>query len=85
MAEKRTFVASSEIFSNFQKEISLYNVSSLEEIIQEFKTAMNEVFIEHNFTSLQKKLEDTEFHIHGKTIEDILTSESEEIFFICDE
>jgi hypothetical protein len=85
MAEKRTFVASSEIFSNFQKEISLYNVSSLEEIIQEFKTAMNEVFIEHNFTSLQKKLKETEFHIHGKTIEDILTSESEEIFFICDE
>ena len=32
---------------------------------------MVDIFIENNFSVLQKKLEETEFHIHGKTIEEI--------------
>ena len=84
MSEKRKFVASSELFSNFECEISLFTVLNIDDILKQFKQSMMDIFIEHNFCSLQKKLEQTEFHIHGKTIEDILTSDKEEIFFICD-
>ena len=84
MSENRKFVASSELFSNFECEISLFTVSNINEILKQFKQCMMDIFTEHNFSSLQKKLEQTEFHIHGKTIEDILTSDKEEIFFICD-
>ncbi len=84
MSEKRKFVASSELFSNFECEISLFTVSSIEDIMKQFKQSMMDIFVNHNFLSLQKRLEETEFHIHEKTIEDILTSETDEIFFVCD-
>jgi hypothetical protein len=84
MSDKRKFVASSELFSNFEYEISLYSISSIDDIFKQFKKAMMDIFIENNFSVLQKKLEETEFHIHGKTIEEILTSDPEDIFFICD-
>jgi len=35
-------------------------------------------------TNLVKKINNTNFHIHSYTIEDILVSKSEDIFYICD-
>ena len=80
----RIFVASSELFSDFQVSISLYDVSTLDDIINQFKNELLNVLETNHFTNLIKKAKENIFHIHSKTIEDILTSESDEIFYICD-
>ena len=41
-SEKRKFIASSELFSDFTVEISLYNVETLEDIIEIFKEELKE-------------------------------------------
>ena len=78
------FVASSELFSNYQKQISLYNVSTIDEIIKIFVSSLKDILQENNLISLSKKLDKTKFHIHNITIEDILISDKESIFYICD-
>lgn len=82
--EKRLFIASSEIFSDYQLEISLFNVSTLEDIINLFILSLKERLEELNLTNLIKKLSESNFHIHSHTIEDILTSSDDSIFYICD-
>ena len=84
MSDKRLFVASSELFSNYQKEISLYNVSTIDDIIKIFVSSLKDILQENNLISLSKKLDQTKFHIHKITIEDILISDKESIFYICD-
>jgi hypothetical protein len=84
MSDKRLFVASSELFSNYQKEISLYNVSTIDDIIKIFVSSLKDILQENNLISLSKKLDQTKFHIHNTTIEDILISDKESIFYICD-
>lgn len=83
-SEKRKFIASSEIFSDFTVEISLYNVETLEDIIKTFKEELKDCLEKNNFTNLVKILEKKNFHIHGKTMENILTSNDTETFYICD-
>ena len=80
----RLFIASSELFSDFSVQISLYNVSSIEEIIEIFKKELISVLQKNNFTSLIQILEKSNFHIHSYSIEDILTSNKEDVFYICD-
>ena len=80
----RVFVASSELFSNFQMDISLMEVSTIEDIISIFKNELKTILEKNNLTNLVNQLEKCNFHIHSYTIEDILTSNPEDIFFICD-
>ena len=80
----RLFIASSELFSNFQVSISLYKVSTIEDIINTFKDELSSVLKKNNLDNLIKKLNETDFHIHSYKIEDILTSNSEDVFYICD-
>ena len=80
----RLFIASSELFSNFQVSISLYKVSTIEDIINTFKGELSSVLKKNNLDNLIKKLNETDFHIHSYKIEDILTSNSEDVFYICD-
>lgn len=82
--EKRKFVASSDIFSDFTVEISLYDVETIEDIIKYFVKRLRECLLKNNFTNLVQKVDEKNFHIHGKTIEMILTSRYTETFFICD-
>ena len=84
MTDKRTFIASSETFSDFQCEISLFQVETMDDIINMFRGTLSEIFTEYNLTKLQEVLNNTKFHIHGHTIESILTSDPEDVFFICD-
>ena len=80
----RLFIASSDLFSNFQTRISLFNVSTIDDIITFFKNELNLVLKENNLSNLQNELAKKNFHIHSQTIEDILTSNEEDIFYICD-
>ena len=82
--DSRLFIASSELFSNFEVEISLYSVSSIDDIVDFFKKELLTVLKKNNFINLIKKLEESNFHIHSFTIEDILVSNPEDIFYVCD-
>ena len=66
----RLFIASSELFSNFQVNISLYDISTIEDIIVLFKEELNSVLKKNNLTNLVNKLNVTNFHIHSYSIED---------------
>ena len=41
------------------------------------------VLKQNNFEVLLEKIVDKEFHIHSHTLEQILTSNPDEIFFVC--
>jgi len=81
---KRTFIASSEIFSEYSTNISLYYVSTIDDIIKLFKHDLIEDLKKINLHSLIELVKKKNFHIHGYSIEDILTSDNEKVFFICD-
>lgn len=82
--DKRKFIASSEIFSDFSVEISLYNIESIDDIINIFVSELKECLKKNNFTNLVKIVEEKNFHIHGQTIENILVSKYTDTFYICD-
>tara|TARA_Y100000361_G_C11144112_1_gene336959 strand:+ start:1138 stop:1404 length:267 start_codon:yes stop_codon:yes gene_type:complete len=82
--ETRKFIASSELFSDFTVEISLYNVESLDDIVKIFVKELKECLIKNNFTNLVNIVNKKNFHIHGHTIEMILISNDDDCFFICD-
>ena len=84
MENTRKFIASSNLFSDFTVNISLENVTTMDEIIEVFTNEIKKILKKNNFTMLIKKLNESHFHIHSYTIEDILKSESEDIFYICD-
>ena len=81
---KRLFIASSELFSTFQTEIQLTNISSIDEIIIIFRNRLKEVFIKNSLEILASKVDKCPFHIHSYDIEQILTSNVEDSFYICD-
>jgi len=83
--DKRLFIASSELFSDFQTEISLYNISTIDEIISIFKSRLKELFQSNHLTNLAKKIDSSNFHIHSYTVEQILISNHEDVFYICDD
>jgi hypothetical protein len=80
----REFIASSELFSDYRVTISLFNVSTIEDILTIFKKSLVSLFHENHLSNLEKIAKDSHFHIHTHTIEDILTSNEDDIFYICD-
>lgn len=82
--DERIFIASSKIFSNFQTNISLYDISTIDELINIFKYRLQKIFEDNNLSVLAEKVKKSNFHIHSYTIEQILTSNYEEFFYICD-
>jgi hypothetical protein len=80
----RKFIASSEIFSNFEVDISLYNITTIEDIIKIFVFSLKEVLEKNKLTMLVKMLEKKSFHIHNYSVEEILVSNYDSIFYICD-
>jgi hypothetical protein len=81
---ERIFIASSEIFSNFQTSISLYDISTIDELINIFRSRLLKLFEDNNLSFLAEKVKKSNFHIHSYTIEQILTSNYEDFFYICD-
>ena len=84
LSPTRLFIASSELFSDFEVRISLYNISTIDDIIHNFKNELRETLKKNNLMNLVRMLDDKGFHIHSYTIEAILTSDPEDIFYICD-
>ncbi len=82
--QMRKFIISSETFSDYEMYISLYDISTIDDIINIMRNDLIEKLSALKLTNLVKKINNTNFHIHSYTIEDILVSKSEEIFYICD-
>lgn len=80
----RKFIASSDLFSNFQVDISLYEVSTVDEIIKKFVLELKGVLEKNNLSMLVNILNNRKFHIHNYTIEEILISNYDAVFYICD-
>ena len=80
----RPFVFSSDLFSNFSLDISLYYISTIDDITNYFKEELLSILEKNNLVNLTKILKEKNLHIHGYNIEDILTSNNDHIFYICD-
>ena len=80
---EREFIASSEIFSGFKVSIDITQIETLNDIINIFIKKLEDVLKGNNFDALLEILKKNNFHIHTHTIEQILTSEINDIFFIC--
>ena len=80
----RTFIASSELYSGFRVNIDIRYVNTLDDIVKIFLDEMKLVLKQNNFEVLLEKVLDKEFHIHSHTLEDILPSNPDHIFYVCD-
>ena len=80
---KRLFVASSELFSGFKVNIDVRYIDTLDDIVIFFLSELKIVLKANNFENLLNKIVDKEFHIHSYTLEQILTSNQDDTFFVC--
>ncbi len=83
MEHKRLFVASSELFSGFKVHIDIRYIDTLDDIVNIFLNELKMVLKENNFENLLNKINIEEFHIHSYTLEQILTSNKDDTFFVC--
>ena len=80
----RNFIISSELFSDYNIDICLYDISTIDDIINIIKKKLLEDLKKLNLNILCDIVNERKFHIHNFNIEDILTSKPESRFFICD-
>jgi len=81
---KRIFVASSEIFSGFKVEIDIRMVETRQDIVDIFIGELKSVLKKYNFEILLEKMNyENKWHIHSHTMEEILTSNGEDTFYVC--
>lgn len=78
------FKASSKLFSGYELEIDINYHESIDDIINNFKKSLIEIFKINNFEFLIDEVNKANFHIHSFTFEDILISKRNSIFYICD-
>lgn len=82
----RSFIASSELFSGFTVNINITQIETIDDIIKVFLSNLENVLESNKFINLIEELKKNKnnFHIHTNSIEDILTSAPEDVFYICD-
>jgi len=82
----RSFIASSELFSGFTVNINITQIETIDDIIKVFLSNLENVLESNKFINLIEELKKNKnnFHIHTNSIEDILTSKPEDVFYICD-
>ena len=83
MDHKRLFVASSDLFSGFKVHIDIRYIDTLDDIVNIFLSELRMVLKANNFENLLNRIVDKEFHIHSHTLEQILISNQDDIFFVC--
>ena len=80
----RKFICSSKYFSGFNIMINLTEVETINDIIYIFKNNLMNILQNYNFERLIERVNNCNFHIHSYTIEQILISSPNDIFYICD-
>ena len=79
----RTFIASSRLFSGFKVVIDIQYIDTLEDIVKIFVNELRKVLAINNLEALLEECVEGKFHIHSHTLPTILTSNKDEIFYIC--
>ena len=79
----RKFVCSDEHFSGFSTFIDLREVETLEDICDKFKKSLQKTLRELNFENLLRELDKKRFHFHGVEMAEILTSDTDDLFYVC--
>ena len=83
MVNLRTFCLSCDMFSSFKTQIDLDDVDNISQIIKQVIDKLNQILITNNLTLLSNKLLKIEYHVHDYTFVDILLSDNDKIFYIC--
>ena len=68
--------------NNINKKI-FRETDTTEDICDKFKKSLQNVLQEHNFENLLEHLKKKIFHIHDKKMETILTSDTDDLFYVC--
>ena len=79
----RTFEASSELFSGFRVDINITKIDTLNDIVIKFVDKLRRVLELNNLLILVDELDKSKFHIHAHTLEGVLTSNKDEILYVC--
>jgi len=79
----RTFIASSRLFSGFKVVIDIQYIDTLEDIVKIFVNELRKVLAINNLEALLEECVEYKFHIHSHTLPTILTSNKDEIFYVC--
>ena len=80
----RKFIASSDLFSGYEVMLDLNYCNSLDDIVNSFYDNLQNCLTLNKFVVLLDELKDCRFHIHTYTLEDIILSDKNMIFYICD-
>ena len=64
-------------------DINITEIDTLDDIVKKFLDRLIKVLKENKFEMLVKKVNETKFHIHAYTLEGVLTSERNEILYVC--
>ena len=80
----RKFIISSELFGGYEVMIDLNYCNSLDDIVNTVYDDLYNCLVQHKFEYLTNKVRLCHFHIHNFTFENIILSDREETFYICD-
>jgi hypothetical protein len=80
---QRTCEISSDIFGGYRYQVDLTNIDSIEEIIALVITDLRSVLHINNLLSLIHHLNNTKWHIHSASLDEIIAN-PDIIIWICD-
>tara|TARA_B100001093_G_C26193059_1_gene744727 strand:+ start:133 stop:396 length:264 start_codon:yes stop_codon:yes gene_type:complete len=80
----KKFALSSNLFSYYEKDIDVFTVDSIDEIILMIVSELDELLRRNKLENLSEKLNKGKWHIHDITFEEIKKESSVTKFYICD-
>ena len=83
-SNSRKFIASSDLFSGYEVIIDLNDCTSLDDIVNEFYENLYTCLSYYKLNYLVDQVKLCRFHIHSYTLEDILLSDKDVLFYVCD-
>jgi predicted translin family RNA/ssDNA-binding protein len=84
MPNFRTFIYSHNVFQGFTRKIDLDYVESIDDIIKKLHNELITYLQHEKLKTLIRKVDIKRLHIHDFTFGDILISEPEKVFYVCD-
>jgi hypothetical protein len=84
LINKRKFIASSDLFLGYEVDIDISNCTNINDIINIFVEDLKKCLIRNNFIILLEKLNNSHFHIHDVTFNNIINNDDNMIYYLCD-
>jgi hypothetical protein len=84
MPNFRTFIYSHNVFQGFTRKIDLDYVESIDDIIKKLHNELITYLQHEKLKTLIRQVDIKRLHIHDFTFGDILISEPEKVFYVCD-